>query len=100
MRIINKYLSAAENVALLITSKKFYPALWSTMATSKEEPWVESKKADALPGSRDDEVQPDSVGVGELAFEEYTQGGLGRHLGLFSTTFLVYAPFALAFLLV
>ncbi|KAL1979159.1 hypothetical protein VTN96DRAFT_6610 [Rasamsonia emersonii] len=59
------------------------------MAASKDEPWVESKKAEPLPGSRDDEVQPDSVGVGELAFEEYTQGGLGRHLGLFSTTFLI-----------
>lgn len=27
--------------------------------------------------------------VGELAFDEYTSGGLGRHLGLLSTTFLV-----------
>lgn len=28
--------------------------------------------------------------VGELEFDEYTQGGLGRHLGVLSTTFLVY----------
>lgn len=28
--------------------------------------------------------------VGELAFDEYTSGGLGRHLGVLSTTFLVY----------
>lgn len=27
--------------------------------------------------------------VGELAFDEYTSGGLGRHLGVLSTTFLV-----------
>ena len=27
--------------------------------------------------------------VGGLQFEEYTQGGLGRHLGIFSTTFLM-----------
>lgn len=32
--------------------------------------------------------------VGELAFDEYTSGGLGRHLGILSTTFLVcvYLP--------
>ncbi|KAL2840933.1 amino acid/polyamine transporter I [Aspergillus pseudodeflectus] len=27
--------------------------------------------------------------VGELNFDEYTQGGLGRHLGVFSTIFLI-----------
>lgn len=27
--------------------------------------------------------------VGELTFEEDTSGGLGRHLGVFSTTFLM-----------
>jgi hypothetical protein len=37
--------------------------------------------------SRDGEFQAEDVG--ELPFEECTQGGLGRHLGLFSTTFLM-----------
>lgn len=27
--------------------------------------------------------------VGDLTFEEYTAGGLGRHLGVFSTTSLM-----------
>lgn len=27
--------------------------------------------------------------AGELDFEEYTRGGMGRHLGTFSTTFLM-----------
>lgn len=34
---------------------------------------------------------------GELDFSEYTQGGLGRHLGVFSTIFLMFVcsfPFA------
>lgn len=34
-------------------------------------------------------VQPQADGVGELAFDEYTQGGLGRHLGIVSTAFLM-----------
>ncbi|BDD59085.1 hypothetical protein MAP00_004323 [Monascus purpureus] len=29
--------------------------------------------------------------IGELTFEEYTSGGLGRHLGVFSTICLMYA---------
>lgn len=42
------------------------------------------------------EVENDEVGkvparVGELGFEEYTQGGLGRHLGVFSTILLMFA---------
>jgi hypothetical protein len=36
-------------------------------------------------------AEPDvpAPGVGELNFDEYTQGGLGRHLGVFSTIFLM-----------
>ena len=30
-----------------------------------------------------------TAGVGELSFEEYTSGGLGRHLGVWSTIFLM-----------
>lgn len=30
-----------------------------------------------------------TIGVGELNFEEYTRGGLGRHLGVFSTICLM-----------
>lgn len=29
-------------------------------------------------------------GVGNLTFDQYTTGGLGRHLGIVSTTFLMY----------
>lgn len=38
-----------------------------------------------------DEVQDSqpAVGVGELNFDEYTRGGLGRHMGVFSTIFLM-----------
>lgn len=32
--------------------------------------------------------------AGELALEESAAGGLGRHLGLFSTTFLMHVPHA------
>lgn len=32
--------------------------------------------------------------AGELDFEQYTRGGLGRHLGVFSTTFLMYVSSA------
>ncbi|KAH8689909.1 high affinity methionine permease [Talaromyces proteolyticus] len=45
------------------------------------EPFVESNVDNiSLPKPND---------VGALAFDDYTQGGLGRHLGLVSTTFLV-----------
>jgi hypothetical protein len=40
-------------------------------------------------------VEPEAdkiLNPGELSFEETTSGGLGRHLGLFSTTFLMYVP--------
>ena len=37
------------------------------------------------------EFDPDhSVQPGDLTLEQDTAGGLGRHLGLFSTTFLMY----------
>lgn len=47
------------------------------------EPW-------ASEGTVDDVQLPKPDDVGALAFDEYTQGGLGRHLGITSTTFLVY----------
>ncbi|KAJ9245058.1 hypothetical protein DTO169E5_925 [Paecilomyces variotii] len=45
-------------------------------------------------GKNEDVVQSTSIqaqadGVGELSFDEYTQGGLGRHLGIVSTAFLI-----------
>ena len=36
----------------------------------------------------DEKHKNNSVKAGELTFEEDTAGGLGRHLGVFSTTFL------------
>lgn len=52
------------------------------------------------PESRLDEKR-DTVGInvdgnplqdGDLTFDEATRGGLGRHLGFWSTYFLMYAP--------
>ncbi|PVH80468.1 amino acid transporter [Cadophora sp. DSE1049] len=37
----------------------------------------------------DEKGKNNSVEAGELTFEEDTAGGLGRHLGVFSTTFLI-----------
>lgn len=55
----------------------------------------EEKKGGAEPwaaeGSVDGVTLPKPDDVGALAFDEYTQGGLGRHLGIVSTMFLVYA---------
>lgn len=51
------------------------------------EPWIEPKGDDPRV-ALSDEVQTEDVG--QLTFQEYTSGGLGRHLGIFSTTFLVY----------
>jgi hypothetical protein len=53
------------------------------------EPWIEPKEDDPR-GALSDAVPTE--GVGQLTFQEYTSGGLGRHLGIFSTTFLVYGP--------
>lgn len=47
------------------------------------EPWVGEGSADGV-------ELPKPNDIGALAFDEYTQGGLGRHLGVVSTTFLVY----------
>lgn len=46
----------------------------------------------ALGQKSGNDVEPDADAIvqpGELSFEEDTSGGLGRHLGLFSTTFLM-----------
>ena len=51
------------------------------------EPWIEPKGDDPRVAPSD-EVRTEDVG--QLTFQEYTSGGLGRHLGIFSTTFLVY----------
>lgn len=54
---------------------------------SHEKSGNESYSHNGLPADEplaDAEVQP-----GELTFEEDTAGGMGRHLGLFSTTFLM-----------
>lgn len=48
------------------------------------EPWTGEK------ASVDDVQLPKPEDVGALHFDEYTKGGLGRHLGITSTTFLVY----------
>ena len=40
-------------------------------------------------GQEEETVVNTTVQPGELSFEEDTAGGLGRHLGLFSTTFLM-----------
>lgn len=49
--------------------------------------FIQSNDYNDIPASGDRELRADDVG--ELAFEEYTQGGLGRHMGIFSTTFLM-----------
>lgn len=36
--------------------------------------------------------RPSGPKVGELDFDESTRGGLGRHLGIWSTIFLMYVP--------
>lgn len=51
------------------------------------EPSVEVDLGQQLEGAEIQEARQKNVG--ELAFDEYTSGGLGRHLGVLSTTFLV-----------
>ena len=48
-----------------------------------------SVEADLAQGEGSDIQEARQKHVGELAFDEYTSGGLGRHLGILSTTFLV-----------
>lgn len=40
-------------------------------------------------GQEAETIADTTVQPGELSFEEDTAGGLGRHLGLYSTTFLM-----------
>lgn len=52
-----------------------------------EAPFATDNSDDARLGSTEELKE----GVGALNFEQYTAGGLGRHLGVFSTTSLMYA---------
>lgn len=47
--------------------------------------------ANSLDGQEVEHDTDESVQPGELTLEEDTAGGMGRHLGLFSTTLLMYA---------
>lgn len=58
-----------------------------TVVTTNETVYPE-KTGDVKDGSSGDE-EPENAEVGELSFEEDTRGGLGRHLGIVSTTFLM-----------
>lgn len=62
------------------------PGTGAVRTTYGDGTWDEQK------GARTLGIEPDAdrkVAPGELSFEEDTAGGLGRHLGLFSTTFLM-----------
>ena len=50
---------------------------------------LEAKERGAVDAPDADRV----VVPGEMSFEEVTAGGMGRHLGLFSTTLLMYVGF-------
>ncbi|OJJ43631.1 hypothetical protein ASPZODRAFT_73910 [Penicilliopsis zonata CBS 506.65] len=52
---------------------------------------VDDKKVYETQGETPDELlkEDSTPRVGELAFEEYTSGGLGRHMGISSTIFLI-----------
>lgn len=57
---------------------------------SSESPSPQAKQLDPVAESAD--IVPESAevdNVGGLSFQEYTKGGMGRHLGIVSTTFLV-----------
>ena len=55
-----------------------------------KETYVQKSNDIYVQSSNDVEPAADRlVAPGELTFEEDTMGGLGRHLGLFSTTFLM-----------
>ena len=52
--------------------------------------------AASSPDSGSDVATPDADNLlkpGELSYAEVNAGGLGRHLGLFSTTFLMYVEY-------
>ena len=53
----------------------------------------QERESASLPGSDKAVTVSDADNLlkpGELSYAEVTAGGLGRHLGLFSTTFLMY----------
>ena len=62
------------------------------VASDTESPADEtSGNTSALPHTEHTEkTEFDVVQPGDLSLEQYTAGGLGRHLGLFSTTFLMF----------
>lgn len=58
------------------------------MADPKEK--IDSSSVSGVPldVKSQDDIQ-NAPAVGGLDFDEYTRGGLGRHLGVFSTIFLM-----------
>lgn len=50
----------------------------------------ESQKSQAVVVGNGDTPDAITPAAGELAFEESTKGGMGRHMGVFSTIFLMY----------
>ncbi|KAI9509546.1 amino acid transporter [Russula earlei] len=54
-----------------------------------EDPGITSEKTNA----KLDSVSTSYIELGERTFEEATAGGMGRHLGVFSCTMLMYPPF-------
>lgn len=58
-------------------------------ADAKTEVVTSSREGGAGIGPDGEPLADQLVAPGELTFEEDTAGGLGRHLGLFTTTFLM-----------
>jgi hypothetical protein len=73
-----------------IYSPLVFPS-WNMVFATEEEEVDRSPLNNSQSQSDTDVGNGDSTAkAGQLDFEQYTRGGLGRHLGVFSTTFLMY----------
>lgn len=63
-------------------------------ATSSPEPNSPGREGEEKPADVGvDELTEQPLQAGELSLEEAAHGGMGRHLGLISTTFLMYVQY-------
>lgn len=69
----------------------FGPTAVAASPTSPNEKEIDTTSADDADYVGHSSHIPRDAEAGELTVDETTAGGLGRHLGVFSTTFLMYA---------
>lgn len=86
---------ALSSVTSRFNSHETRPSSGSSAPTnSVNEKGVTVREGNVAVAAGEDPEADRMLQPGGLSFDDDTQGGMGRHLGLFSTTFLMYDHFS------